>query len=219
MSNKFAIVVLAIVLMFSIAFSCLLIASLKDSSQGSDDGVVDTTAANTTDNTTPENEENTTAGDETTAENSGNKPNNNEGLQKAPDITVYDVTGAPVQLSTFFGKPIVLNFWASWCGPCKEEMPAFQEVYNEYKDNVVFLIVNSTYSNAGESPEAAINYIIAEKYTFPIYLDTTGARSNYGVAAIPFTFFINEDGYIVSSKNTSLSKDRLISEIGKIYTP
>ena len=62
----------------------------------------------------------------------------------APDFTVYDVSGNPVKLSDYFGKPIVLNFWASWCGPCQMEMPDFQEKYETLDGQVQFLMINMT---------------------------------------------------------------------------
>lgn len=165
----------------------------------------DTTANVTTESTTEEITEVTTS--------------KNEGLTQAPDLTFYDFNGNKVKLSDFFGKPIVLNFWASWCPPCVGEMPEFAEVYREMKDDVVFLFINCT-DGATETVRTVQNFIVKNGYNdLPIYLDKTDARKAYGVSAIPFTFFINEDGYIVNSINSSISKDRLLSEIAKIYTP
>ena len=63
---------------------------------------------------------------------------------EAPDFTVVDIDGNEHKLSEFEGKPVVLNFWASWCGPCKSEMPDFDEAYKKYKDEIHFLMVNLT---------------------------------------------------------------------------
>ena len=76
----------------------------------------------------------------------------------APDFTVYDLDGNPVSLSDYFGKPIVLNFWASWCGPCKMELPDFQETYDELGGDVQFLIVNLT-DGSRETVETASAYL------------------------------------------------------------
>ena len=142
----------------------------------------------------------------------------NAGLTKAPELAFSDMNGNKVQLSDFLGKPIVLNFWASWCPPCVGEFPAFAEVYREYNGEVVFLFINC-FDGAKETMRTVQNFINGNGYSdLPIYLDKVNARQAYGVSAIPFTFFINSDGYIVNSINTSISKDRLLSEIAKIYT-
>ena len=226
MSNKLVIAVLVIVLLFSVAFSGLLIASLKGSTQPGeipneenntlDASTSDSTDGNIGETTAPDSENNTV---ENVGDESEKDPNRNEGLIKAPDITITDLNGNTVNLSDYFGKPIVLNFWASWCGPCKEEMPAFNEVYNEYNGEVVFLMVNRT-DGSSETVRSATSYIIANGYTFPVFLDERGeGPQKYGVAAIPYTFFINEDGYIVSKVNAGIGKERLLMEIEKIYNP
>lgn len=111
-----------------------------------------------------------------------------------PDFTVYDLDGNPAALSDFFGKPIVLNFWASWCGPCKMELPDFQEVYEEQGSDVQFLIVNLTDGHQ-ETVETASGYLAQEGYSFPAYYDTQrSAAAAYGVNAIPCTYFIDANG-------------------------
>ena len=109
----------------------------------------------------------------------------------APDFTVYDVEGNPVSLSDFFGRPIVLNFWASWCGPCKMELPDFQTVYDEVGGDVQFLMINLT-DGSRETVETASAYLKEQGYTLPAYYDTQlSAAMAYGVSAIPCTYFID----------------------------
>ena len=116
----------------------------------------------------------------------------------APDFTVYDGEGNPVVLSDCFGKPIVLNFWASWCGPCKSEMPMFQEMYETYGEDLTFLMVNLT-DGGQETVESAGGFIAEKGYTFPVYFDTDQqAAYAYYVSSIPVTYFIDEEGNLAA---------------------
>lgn len=132
-----------------------------------------------------------------------------------PDFTVVDAAGNEVLLSSFAGKPIVLNFWASWCGPCKSEMPGFQEIYTQYGSDVQFLMVNMT--GFGESRQAAMDYITSQGYTFPVYYDIwNSAAMAYNVTAIPATYFIDASGNGVAHASGAISKDVLLQGIGMI---
>ena len=122
---------------------------------------------------------------------------NQKNSNAVPNFTVYTMDGEEVQLSDFLGKPIVLNFWASWCGPCKAEMPDIEESYKTYGDQIHFLIVNLT-DGGTETVETASAYIASQGYTFPLYYDTAmEAAYAYGISAIPTTFFIGADGALV----------------------
>ena len=136
----------------------------------------------------------------------------------APDFTVYDGDGNSVKLSEFEGKPVVLNFWASWCGPCKSEMPDFEEAYQKYGEKVHFLMVNCT--GGRETLDSAKAFIEENSYTFPVYFDTTyEAASTYGASSIPMTFFIDANGDLVTYGMGALSAELLQKGIGMIYTP
>ena len=74
-------------------------------------------------------------------------------LSKAPDFTMEDANGKTVKLSDFQGKPVVLNFWTSWCGYCKEEMPYFESAYKEYGDRVQFIMLNNAKSREPAAPD------------------------------------------------------------------
>ena len=142
-------------------------------------------------------------------EDNGEKENEPAELTKAFDFTVYDEEGNAVKLSDFEGKPVVLNFWASWCGPCKSEMPDFEEAYGEYGEEIQFLMVNMT-DGYQETIESAKKLITDSGYTFPVYYDTDlEAAKAYSVYSIPVTYFIDKDGYMTAYAQGALDKATL----------
>ena len=135
-----------------------------------------------------------------------------------PDFTVVDGEGKEHKLSDFFGKPIVLNFWASWCGTCKSEMPDFDEVYGEYKEDISFIMVNLTDGHQ-ETIQSAKTFIEEQGYSFPVYYDTTlEAMMAYSAYSIPMTFFIDAKGEIVAYAKSAISKEVLLQGIEMITT-
>lgn len=136
--------------------------------------------------------------------------------RSAPDFTVWDTQGQPVKLSDFSGKPVVLNFWASWCPPCKSEMPHFDEVYASYENDVVFLMVDLT-DGQRETQTTAANYVRKQGYRFPVYFDRKlSAADAYNILAIPDTFFIDAEGNVVQAYEGAIDKDTLIAGIQAI---
>ncbi len=126
----------------------------------------------------------------------------------APDFTVFDESGNEVNLSDYFGKPIVLNFWASWCYYCKEEMPDFNKAYHDVPD-VYFLMINVT-DGVQETQSSAKNFIEAAGYDFPVFYDTElNAASTYGAYGLPMTIFIDKNGNLVTYANGMLSAENL----------
>lgn len=117
----------------------------------------------------------------------------------AADFTVFDADGKEHKLSDYKGKPVVVNFWASWCGPCKSEMPAFQAMWEQYGDEVEFLMVNLV-DNASETVKSAQDFLATTDYTFPVYFDTEqSAAYTYSIYSIPTTIFVDADGNLVNS--------------------
>ena len=130
---------------------------------------------------------------------------------KAPDFTVIDESGNAVKLSELSGngKGIVLNFWASWCAPCKNELPDLQMCYEKYGEKVEFALVNLT-STPKESVEKAKGYLSQKGYTVPCYFDVEGsAMEAYGIESVPLTLFIDADGKIVAYYDRRINYDTL----------
>ena len=136
--------------------------------------------------------------------------------QPVPDFTVYDIDGNEVHLHDYFGKPIVLNFWASWCGPCKSEMPDFNEVYQELGEEVQFLMINMTDGDR-ETVEIASEFVAGQGYTFPVFYDTAQhAAITYGVYSLPTTLFIDAEGYLVAYAPGAIPRESLLQGIDMI---
>lgn len=127
---------------------------------------------------------------------------------EAENFTVLDSELREVELYDIIGKPVVLNFWATWCYYCRIEMPHFEAAAEKYKD-VAFMMINYT-DGESETVESAAAYITEEGYTFPVYYDTSlQAADTYGVKAFPTTVFIDGEGRVVKTYEGSLSADRL----------
>lgn len=110
----------------------------------------------------------------------------------APDFTLADLNGENHTLSEYQGQPVIINFWATWCEPCRREMPDLQAIYEQYADEgLVVLAVN-----AQESPDVVQRFVDDYDLTFPILLDTQGIADRYDVLAYPSTYFVDQDGRI-----------------------
>ena len=137
----------------------------------------------------------------------------------APDFIVLDREGEEVSLSDFIGKPVILNFWASWCGPCKSEMPEFEAAYQKYREEIQFMMVNLT-DGSRETVETAAEYIAGEGYTFPVFFDTeSDAAISYGATSIPVTYFVDAEGHLVAYGSGALSGEILQSGMEMILPP
>ncbi len=130
----------------------------------------------------------------------------------APDFSFRDASGNTVNLSDYRGKPVVLNFWATWCGPCRMEMPYLQAAYDTYGSDVNFLIVNLT-DGGRDTVESATAFATDNGYTFPLGFDVdyNGAYA-YGVSAIPQTYFIDGEGYLLGYHEGTLPSQEALFE-------
>jgi peroxiredoxin len=113
----------------------------------------------------------------------------------APDFSLQTPQGETVTLSELRGQAVLVNLWATWCPPCRAEMPAIQKLYEEYKDQgFMVLAVNMTYQ---DNPQAVLPFTQENNLTFPILLDETGEMARkYELRSLPSSFFINRNGII-----------------------
>ena len=134
----------------------------------------------------------------------------------APDFTVLDANGKKTRLSDNFGKPIVINFWATWCPPCKRELPDFDKLCTEYGDKVVFMMVNLT-DGRRDTVDGTKKFISKNGYTFPVYFDTeyNGADA-YNVSSIPQTTFIDANGNVYTTRIGAMNETVLRSYINAL---
>lgn len=119
---------------------------------------------------------------------------------KAPDFSLVDQYGRTHKLSDYKGKVVFLNFWATWCPPCRGELPHIEEIYKEYKNNnedVIILGVTAPSLGREGSKEDIIEFLSEHKYTFPVMFDNTGdIMEQYYIDAFPTTFIIDKDGNV-----------------------
>ena len=144
-------------------------------------------------------------------------PSPNEGIQVgnvALDFQFPSQDQEPVFLSDLRGRPVVLNFWATWCGPCVSEMPYLQEIHEEYSEEGLVLLA----INAGESPSRVEQFLQSNNLALPVLLDTSGViNQQYHIQWLPTTLFIDEDGIIQSrSIGAFRYKEQIENELGKI---
>lgn len=135
-------------------------------------------------------------------------------LFEAPyDFTLEDLNGNKVKLSSFKGKKIFINFWTTWCGYCKAEMPDIEKLYQETKvSDLVILAIN-----AGESKKTVQDFIKENNYQFTVLMDTDGKVSQlYEVAYLPTSYFIDSEGYLVNGVTSALSLDAMKKYVAEL---
>ena len=134
------------------------------------------------------------------------------GMQ-APDFTLQNMNNKEVSLSDYRGQKVFLNFWASWCPPCRQEMPDMQKLHEEYGEELVILAVN-----IGEGKSTAANFMMQNDLNFPVLLDTDKSTAqDYLVRGIPSSYFLDEDGIIINKVVGAVSYERMLelTEIAK----
>lgn len=224
MNDKKNFLILLVIMVVLVGGAYLLYDTLGDKLEGpglvvqENAGAESSPNANQSEESSAENAQSTGQADGNGTDSTPNGTEQEVQRELAPDFTVYDSEGNAYKLSDFRGKPVIVNFWASWCGPCKSEMPDFQEIYEEYGEEIHFLMVNLT-DGAQETIKSASEFIEDSGYSFPVYYDTTTeAAINYGVYSIPTTFFFDAEGYGVAYGSGALDKATLQRGIEMIYS-
>lgn len=138
----------------------------------------------------------------------------NSNLQAA-DFNLSNFNGENYSLEVLQEKPLIINFWASWCGPCNNEAPLLVDLYEQYGENIEFYGINTT---DGELKiKDAKGFMEKFNINFPVLLDTEGSVSKeYGVIALPTTYFIDQNGVIVDKILGEASKEELEMKIKKL---
>ncbi len=122
----------------------------------------------------------------------------------APDFQLQSLDGQTISLGDLRGKPVLINFWASWCPPCREEMPYLQEIYEEWTDQGLVLLA----INIGESSSKAEEFMQNHNLSFTGLLDLKQeVARRYNITGIPTTFFIDKDG-IIQDKVSSVFQNK-----------
>ena len=214
MENKKTLVIVSVLLVVLLGGASLLYAKLEDKMQPDNlytqEELSSSLKQDTAQTVTKAPDDGTVSSDNTTDSSSGDTTDTTHDEPFfAPDFTVYDQDGNEVHLSDFLGKPVILNFWASWCGPCKSEMPDFQEIYKEYGTDIHFVMVNLT-DGAQETMITATEFLDESGYSFPVYYDKDmDAAMTYQVYGIPVTYFINTEGHLIAQGSSALDAETI----------
>ncbi|WP_017755629.1 thiol-disulfide oxidoreductase ResA [Calidifontibacillus oryziterrae] len=131
----------------------------------------------------------------------------------APNFVITDLAGNEIEFDQYRGKGVFLNFWATWCPPCEEEMPYMENQYKTYKDQGVEVLA----INVAETKLSVENFVERKGLTFPIVIDeTTEIMEAYGVDPLPTTFLIDKDGKIIDIIKGSMSDQIIQSHMERI---
>ena len=139
----------------------------------------------------------------------------NNPIVELSSLELKDLNDNLIDLKTFYGKPTIINFWATWCGPCREEFPYFENTYKKYNNDINFMMVSA------EPLDKIIRFKTNDNYTLP-FAQSQKQLNALGITSIPITFIYSAEGKILATITTGLSEKQLlqiISETLKISTP
>lgn len=134
---------------------------------------------------------------------------------EAPDFSLSDLSGQNVSLNDLKGKAVLINFWATWCYPCREEMDDLQAIYDKYKDKGVVVLGINVREGEGVVKEFAKRFNI----TYPLLLDEDGKVSDaYNVFGIPSSLFIDKEGVIRDTVMGQMDEEMIAEKVNKLIT-
>lgn len=131
---------------------------------------------------------------------------------KAPKISLKNINNREINLKDFQGKKVLLNFWASWCPPCKEEMPALQQLESNHGREIIILAIN-----IGETKATAVNFMQENNLNFPVLLDRDKSTAQkYLVRGVPMSYFLDENGIITDKVVGAIDYQKML-KLSDIY--
>ncbi|MFC1928193.1 TlpA family protein disulfide reductase [Chloroflexota bacterium] len=135
---------------------------------------------------------------------------------QTPGFQLQNLEGQTISLSKFQGRPVLINFWAVWCPPCRAEMPHLQQIYEEWSGKGLVLLT----INMGDSPSQVKEFLQSNKLSLPVLFDTKGDVANkYNIVAIPTSFFIDKDGIIQEKVVGAFPNKSTIEDLLKKIVP
>ena len=137
-------------------------------------------------------------------------------LDKAPDFSLYTLDGTKIKLSDYKGKTVILDFWATWCPPCRKGIPDLVSIQDKFKDDLVIIGISLDQpATQKDLPPFIENYGI----NYPVVLGTMEVVTAYGnIQAIPTSFIIDKDGYIVNKHVGLIPKSQLVDEVSSLIS-
>jgi peroxiredoxin len=134
---------------------------------------------------------------------------------RAPDFDLTTLDGRNAKLSDLRGEVVLLNFWATWCPPCKAEMPDLEALYREHGDAQGFVVIGVNYEEAQAPVEA---FVRERELSFPVWLDHEGkAAAALGVRGLPVTFIIDREGYIRDAWNGQIARAAMLARLERVW--
>lgn len=136
---------------------------------------------------------------------------------RGPSTTYLDEEDNVHRLLDNAGQPMIINIWASWCPPCRDEMPLFEQAYQEHGDELTFLMVNALESRPSETKEVALDYVESIDLSMPIYFDNQFANQiEFSASTLPLTAVLDENGEVVEIVRGQVSPAKLKQMINKV---